>query len=241
MSRYSRQQLVPVIGVEGQEKLRDAKVLVIGAGGLGAPVLLYLAAAGVGTIGVADGDRIEVSNLQRQVLYRTCDAGRKKVDVAIEVLKALNPDVDLRCYPQYVTPRDAGVLVHDYDIVVSASDSFAAKLMINDACVCEAVPCVHGGVSGIDGQIMTTLPGTACYRCAFNFTSRDASAVENFAQTGTLGPAAGVAGTLQAAEVMKYVCGYGTLLTDRILLFDLSESGFHTLPVMKREDCSCCR
>ncbi len=239
MGRYYRQQLVPAIGADGQERLRNAKVLVVGAGGLGSPALLYLAAAGVGTIGIADGDRVDVSNLQRQVLYRTSDAGRKKVDVAGNALRDLNPDVALRCYPEYVTPPGAGALVSEYDIVVSASDSFDAKLMINDACVREAVPCVHAGVSGMDGQIMTTLPGTPCYRCAFHFPVRDDSADDNPAETGTLGAAAGVAGTLQAAEVMKFVCGYGALVTGRLLFFDLSESAFHTLPVMKRENCIC--
>ncbi|MEC9487340.1 MAG: HesA/MoeB/ThiF family protein [Prosthecochloris sp.] len=237
--RYYRHYLIPEIGREGQHRLRASAVLLIGLGGLGSPAALYLAAAGVGTLGLVDGDCVEISNLQRQVIHRTGDIGRSKVDSAAETIRELNPDVALRYYREYATHDLLAGMVQDYDIVISAPDTFDARLMINDCCVAAGVPCVHAGVSGIEGQVMTTLPGTACYRCAF-VPSGDAGLPEAVSPIGTLGVAAALGGTLQAAEVLKYLCGYGELMTDRILLFDLAGTSLYSVPVRKRQECRTC-
>lgn len=237
--RYYRHHLIAEIGREGQEKLRSSRVLIVGLGGLGSPAALYLAAAGVGTIGLVDGDCVDITNLQRQVIHRTSDVGRNKVESAAAAINALNPDIALRCYPEYATEGSLSVMVQEFDIVISAADTFDAKLLVNDCCVRQHVACVHAGVSGMEGQVMTTLPGTACYRCAFGFSSRTLMP-EPAVQTGTLGAAAGMGGTLQAAEVMKYICGYGSLLADRILVFDLSAGSFFSVPVKRNTACSVC-
>ncbi|ASQ91172.1 adenylyltransferase [Prosthecochloris sp. GSB1] len=240
MDRYSRQRLVKEIGAEGQERIRGGSVLIVGLGGLGSPAALYLAASGIGVLGLADGDRVERSNLQRQVIHRSEDEGLRKTDSAARAVRSLNPDVSVRKHEGFLDASTADVLVAAYDIVVSATDSLESKLMLSDACVRTATPCVHAGVSGIEGQVMTFRPGSACYRCAFDPKETPGSATSFRPEPfGTLGVAAGVAGTLQAAEALKYICGFGKLLESRMLLFDIADPGFRTMELRRRPECFC--
>lgn len=238
--RYSRNILLKDVGVAGQEKLFAAKVLVIGAGGLGSPAALYLAAAGVGTIGIADGDRVDLSNLQRQILHTTADVGRPKVDSAAEKIVALNPDVAVRRYPEFLRADTIGAVVRDYDFVIDATDSFAAKFLINDACVLEGIPFSHGGVLRFQGQTMTVLPGRSpCYRCVFSAPPPD-DAVPTGSQAGILGAVAGMLGTIQAAEALKYITGAGRLLTGSLLTFDALDMAFRKVAVKRNPHCAAC-
>ncbi len=240
MDRYSRQRLVREIGEEGQNRIRRASVLVVGLGGLGSPAALYLAAAGIGTLGLADGDRVETSNLQRQVIHRTGDEGVPKTESAKRTVASLNPDVRIRTYPHFLERGTVDAVLARYDIAVSATDTLHSKLMLSDACVRTKTPCVHAGVSGVEGQIMTYVPGSACYRCAFDFDGRSSAGIPGEATPGgTLGVTAGVAGTLQAAEALKFLCGFGSLLRNRLLLFDVSEMDFRTMKLQRRSGCSC--
>ena len=168
IERYSRHILLQDVGVEGQEKINKGKVLVIGAGGLGAPVLLYLAAAGVGTIGIIDGDVVDLSNLQRQVIHFTPDVGKPKVQSAKEKIEQINPDVRVITYHEFFTKDNALDIIRDYDFVVDGTDNFPVKFLINDACVMAGKPFSHGGILRFDGQTLTYLPGHACYRCVFH-------------------------------------------------------------------------
>lgn len=238
--RYSRNILLKDVGVAGQEKLFAAKVLVIGAGGLGSPAALYLAAAGVGTIGIADGDRVDLSNLQRQILHSTADVGRPKVDSAGEKIVALNPDVAVRRYPEFLRDDSIRAIVRDYDFVIDATDSFAAKFLINDACVLESIPFSHGGVLRFQGQTMTVLPGRSpCYRCVFTAPPPD-DAVPTCSQAGILGAVAGMLGTIQAAEALKYITGAGRLLTGSFLTFDALDMAFRKVAVKRNPHCAAC-
>lgn len=167
LQRYSRHILLQEVGAEGQERIRRGRVLVIGVGGLGSPVALYLAAAGVGTIGIADGDTVELSNLQRQVIHFTPDVGRNKVDSAGEKLRKINPHVRINTYHESLTVENILDIVREYDFIVDGTDNFPTKYLINDACVLASKPFTQGGILRFEGQIFTHLPGTACYRCLF--------------------------------------------------------------------------
>lgn len=238
--RYSRNILLKDVGVAGQEKLFAAKVLVIGAGGLGSPAALYLAAAGVGTIGIADGDGVDLSNLQRQILHATADVGRPKVDSAAEKIAALNPDVAVRCHPEFLRADTIRAIIRDYDFVIDGTDSFAAKFLINDACVLEGIPFSHGGVLRFQGQTMTVLPGRSpCYRCVFSAPPPD-DAVPTCSQAGILGAVAGMLGTIQAAEALKYITGAGWLLTGSLLTFDALDMAFRKVAVKRDPHCAAC-
>ena len=240
MDRYSRQRLVREIGEEGQERIRRASVLIVGLGGLGSPAALYLAAAGIGTLGLADGDKVETSNLQRQVIHRTGDEGVPKTESARRTVASLNPDVRIRTYPHFLERGTVDDMLARYDIVVSAIDVLHSKLMLSDACVKTKTPCVHAGVSGVEGQIMTYVPGSACYRCAFDFDGRSTTGIPGeVVPSGTLGVTAGIAGTLQAAEALKFLCGFGSLLRNRMFLFDVSETDFRTMELQRRSECLC--
>lgn len=240
LERYSRHILLQEFGREGQEKISRARVLVIGTGGLGSPVSLYLAAAGVGTIGIVDSDRVELSNLQRQIAHATPDLGRVKVESAGEALRALNPDVLVREVHARFSAANALELIRDYDMVVDGTDNFTAKFLINDACVLGGVPLVHGGVLRFEGQAMTILPGsTTCYRCIFRQPPNPA-AVQVSADVGILGPVAGLLGTVQATEVLKFITGAGQLLTDALFRFDTLTMDFRRIPLRRQEDCPVC-
>jgi molybdopterin/thiamine biosynthesis adenylyltransferase len=239
IERYSRHILLQDVGVEGQEKLLNGKVLVIGAGGLGAPVLLYLAAAGVGTIGVIDGDVVDLSNLQRQVIHATPDVGKPKVQSAKEKINLLNPDVKVVAYHDLFTAANAFDIVKDYDFIVDGTDTFPVKFLINDACVLAGKPFSHGGILRFDGQTMTHLPETACYRCAFH-SPPPPNAVPTCSQAGVLGAIAGMLGTIQAAEALKYLTGVGELLTDRLLSFNAKTMNFRTVKLKRSKNCPLC-
>lgn len=239
LQRYSRHILLQDVGVEGQEKIRSGKVLVVGAGGLGSPVALYLAAAGVGTIGIVDGDVVDLSNLQRQIIHFTPDVGRPKVESAKEKIEQLNPNVKVITHKEFLMADNALDIVKDYDFVVDGTDNFPVKFLINDACVMAGKPFSHGGILRFEGQTFTHLPGTACYRCLFP-APPPANAVPTCSQTGVLGAIAGMLGTIQAAEVLKYLTGVGELLTDRLLSFNARTMNFRTIKTKRHDGCPLC-
>lgn len=240
LERYSRHIILKDVGIEGQMKLLEAKVLVIGAGGLGSPALLYLAAAGIGTIGIADGDLLEMSNLQRQVIHFTDDIDKPKVESAKEKIRRLNPDVNVVTYPEMVSAETILDMIEPYDFVIDGTDNFPAKFLINDACVLLKKPFSHCGILTFYGQTITIVPGeSACYRCLFPKIP-DKDAVPTCSQAGVIGVIAGTMGTLQANEAIKYILGVGDLLTNRLLTFDALETDFRTLTLNKRSDCDIC-
>ncbi len=240
LKRYNRHIVMTSIGAEGQQKILNAKVLVIGAGGLGSAVLLYLAAAGVGNIGVADADVVDLSNLQRQVIHATPDLNKQKVLSAKEKITRLNPDVSVTTHPIFVDSENILDLIKAYDVVVDGTDNFAAKFLINDACIIAGKPFIHAGVLRFDGQMMTVIPGkTACYRCVFT-EPPPPDTVPAGSETGILGAVAGVIGTLQATEVLKYILGQGNLLTNRLMIFDASGMSFREIQIKKRDTCQVC-
>lgn len=239
LERYSRHIILSDIGIEGQDKLLESKVLVIGAGGLGAPVLLYLAAAGVGTIGIVDGDVVDLSNLQRQVIHATKDIGTAKVTSAEETINAINPDVKVITHRTLALARNINDLIQDYDFVIDGTDNFPAKFLINDACVIAGKPYSHGGILRFDGQTMTHTEGHACYRCIFpELPPKDA--VPTCSQAGVLGAIAGTLGTIQATEAVKYLIGKGDLLTDKLLVFNALNMDFRKVGIKKNPNCPVC-
>ncbi len=239
IERYSRHILLQDVGVEGQEKLLGGRVLIVGAGGLGSPVALYLAAAGVGHIGIIDADCVDLSNLQRQVIHTTADIGRPKVESAREKMLAINPDIEVTTYHEYLEADNALDIIRPYDFIVDGTDNFPVKFLINDACVMAGKPFSHGGILRFDGQTFTHLPGTACYRCMFK-EPPPAGAVPTCSQAGVLGAVAGMLGTIQATEVLKYLTGVGELLTDRLLSFNAKSMTFRTTKVRRQTTCPVC-
>jgi adenylyltransferase/sulfurtransferase len=240
LHRYSRHILLKEVGVEGQIRLNQARVLVVGVGGLGSPVALYLAAAGVGTIGIIDNDVVELSNLQRQIIHATPDVGRHKVESATEAMQALNPEVTVVPHKFQLSADNVMATIKEYDFVVDGTDNFSAKFLVNDACVLAGIPFSHGGVLRFVGQTMTILPGeSACYRCIFRQPPPE-DAVSSCSQAGILGAIAGILGTIQATEVLKFVTGTGQLLTDTLLSFDSLTMDFRKIPLSRKEDCPAC-
>ncbi|MCR5270661.1 MAG: HesA/MoeB/ThiF family protein [Prevotella sp.] len=237
--RYNRHLILDGFGLEGQEKLLQAKVLLVGAGGLGSPVALYLAAAGVGTIGVVDGDSVSISNLQRQVLHSTKDINRPKVEVARERIEAMNPDVNVRTYELFLNEANAMNLIEPYDFVIDGTDNFATKYLVNDACVMQGKAFCMGGISRYSGQLMTHVPGSACYRCLFPEPPAKED-VETCAMVGVLGSIAGMLGTVQATECIKYLAGVGQLLTNALLTFDALTMQWQRFDFAQRSDCALC-
>jgi molybdopterin/thiamine biosynthesis adenylyltransferase len=240
IQRYSRNIILEPIGGAGQEKLLASKVLIVGAGGLGSPAALYLAAAGVGTIGVVDGDQVDLTNLQRQVVHHTRDVGRRKVASARSRIKAINPDVTVRTYDIWARASNIREIVRGYDFVIDGSDNFPAKFLINDACYFERIPFSHAGILQFEGQLMTVIPGrTACYRCIFPGPP-PTNAVSPCGQAGVLGVLPGVIGSLQATEAIKYLLGMGELLTDSLLTYCALTMDFRRVPANRRPDCPLC-
>lgn len=237
--RYSRHILLKDVGVEGQEKIRNGKVLVVGAGGLGAPVALYLAAAGVGTIGIVDGDVVDLSNLQRQVIHFTGDVGHPKVESARDKMLAINPNVKVNTIREFLMSDNALDIIKDYDFIVDGTDNFPVKFLINDACVMAGKPFFHGGILRFEGQTFTHLPGTACYRCLFK-SPPPANAVPTCSQAGVLGAIAGMLGTIQAAETLKYLTGVGELLTNKLLTFNAKTMDFRKINTRRQASCAIC-
>jgi molybdopterin-synthase adenylyltransferase len=240
IQRYSRNILLNEIGGAGQEKLLASKVLIVGTGGLGSPAALYLAAAGVGTIGLLDGDQVDLTNLQRQILHRTSDVGRRKVDSAKERIEALNLDVNVRTYDVWARADNFRQIVKGYDFVLDATDNFPAKFLINDACFFDRVPFSHAGILEFEGQLMTVLPGqTACYRCVFPGPP-PANTTLSCGQAGVLGVLPGVIGSLQATEAIKYLLGVGELLTDGLLTYNALTMSFRKVPTERNMECPLC-
>ena len=240
LERYSRHIILQEVGVKGQKKLLNASVLIIGAGGLGAPAALYLAAAGVGTIGIVDADEVDLSNLQRQVIHTTNDVGKAKVKSAAETMEAINPDVTVKTYRTFVDSTNIMDLIKDYDFIIDGTDNFPAKFLINDACVMAGKPFSHAGISRFKGQLMTYVPGEGpCYRCVFkNPPPKDA--VPTCKQAGVIGAMGGVIGSLQAMEAIKYIIGKGELLTGKLLTYDALKMEFHTIKLPKDHHCAVC-
>jgi adenylyltransferase/sulfurtransferase len=240
LERYSRHILLQDVGVEGQEKLCSAKILIIGAGGLGAPAALYLAAAGIGTIGIVDNDRVDLSNLQRQIVHFTRDVNAPKVESAKEKMLAINPDIEVRTYQEYLCANNIRDIIRGYDFIIDGTDNFPTKFLVNDACVMENIPYSHGGILRFDGQTMTVVPGkSACYRCVFR-KPPPPDAVPTCSQAGVLGAIAGMLGTIQAAEALKFVTEVGELLTDTLLTFDAKTMNFRKVKLSKQKDCPVC-
>ena len=232
-ARYARHLVLKDIGEAGQDKLLNSSVLIIGTGGLGSPVAMYLAAAGVGTLGLADADTVDFSNLQRQIIHQTKDVGKKKSESPKETIQKFNPDVKVNTYPFFVDESNLQDIIADYDFVIDATDNFEAKFLINDACVLAEKPFCHGGILRLAGQIMTYVPGRgACYRCMFKDPPPE-GAVPNGKQAGVLGAVAGTIGTLQAVEAIKYLVGCGQLLTGRLLSYDALKMEFRTVALPK--------
>ncbi len=239
IERYSRHIILQDVGVEGQQKILEGKVLIVGAGGLGSPVALYLAAAGVGTIGIIDGDVVDLTNLQRQVIHFTKDVNKAKVLSAKEKIAQLNPDVKVNTYAELLTTDNIFDIIKEYDFVIDGTDNFATKFLVNDACVLTRKPFSHGGILRFEGQTFTYLPGHACYRCVFN-APPPPNAVPTCSQAGVLGSIAGMLGTIQATEALKFFIEKGKLLTDRLLYFNALDMEFRTVIFKHNKNCPIC-
>lgn len=237
-ARFARHLALPEIGLAGQEKLLAARVLLVGVGGLGSAAGWYLAAAGVGHLGVMDGDRVEPSNLQRQILYAAADVGRPKADAAAEKMRALYPALDARPLAFRLTPGNAPALLADYDFVIDATDNLASKFLIADVCHAARKPYAHAGILHYCGQALTVLPGrSACYRCIFEPPPDGEPAGP---PAGPLGVLPGVIGVIQATEAIKYLLGLGRLLTDRLLVYDALAMEFRVVRVRRNPACPLC-
>ena len=240
IERYSRQIILPKLGGKGQEKLLSSRVLIIGAGGLGSPAALYLASAGVGKVGIVDSDKVELNNLQRQIIHSTKNVGKLKVESARERLLAINPDVEVVPHNIRVTSANILGIIKEYDIVVDGSDNFPTRFLVNDACYFAKKKLVHGAILRFDGQVMTILPDEGpCYRCLFP-EPPPPGLVPSCQEAGILGAVAGVIGTIQANEALKYVLGIGDLLAGRLLVFNALDSSFRQVKVPKDPKCPIC-
>ena len=238
--RYARHLALEQVGEPGQERLRAGRVLVIGAGGLGSPAAQYLAAAGVGCLGVADGDRVELSNLQRQVIHGSSDLGRPKVDSARDRMLEINPGVQVECIGEWLTAENIGGILARYDFVIDATDNFEAKFLINDACLAAGVSYSHGGILKFQGQTMTVRPWqSTCYRCIFP-DPPDPEVALSCSRAGVLGVLPGVIGVIQATEAIKFLLGIGELLTSRLLSYDLLTMRFREVALRRNPDCPAC-
>jgi len=240
IERYSRHIILPEVGGEGQRKLLRARVLVVGAGGLGSPVALYLAAAGVGAIGMVDSDTVELSNLQRQVLHTTADLGVSKALSAKATMEAINPDCVVTPHQLRLTAQNVLEVIAGYDLVVDGSDNFPTRYLVNDACVIAGKPLSHAGILRFEGQVTTILPGKGpCYRCLYP-EPPPPGLVPSCQQAGVLGATAGVMGTIQSTEVLKLILGVGEPLVGRLLLYDGLEMAFRIVRVLRQPDCPVC-
>jgi len=239
IERYAHHIVCKDIGGEGQRRLMSAKVLIVGAGGLGSPAALYLAAAGVGTIGIVDDDTVELSNLQRQILHCTGDMGTEKVVSAKAKLSALNPDVTVSTYAQRLTENNVQSIITDYDFIIDGTDNFESKFLINDVCVKFKKPFSHAGVVGFKGQALTYVPGSMCLRCVFA-EEPPPGTIQDCKGSGIVGAATGVVGSIQAAEAVKFIIGSGNLITDRMITVDLLAAQFRSVQLKKCPTCKTC-
>jgi adenylyltransferase/sulfurtransferase len=240
IERYSRHLVIPEVGIEGQQKLKSAKVLIIGAGGLGSPLGMYLAAAGVGTLGIIDFDTVSYSNLQRQVIFSTNDVGHPKAELAKNRLLEINPNVTVNAYDTKLTRVNALELFRDYDIIADGSDNFAAKYLVNDACVMLGKPFVSGSILRFEGQVsFFDSKSGPCYRCLFPEPPAAGDA-PSCSEAGVLGVLPGIIGSVQANEVIKYIIGRGSLLSGRLLMLDALEMKFTEVRFKKDPACPVC-
>ncbi|MEX0429900.1 HesA/MoeB/ThiF family protein [Spiribacter insolitus] len=237
--RYSRQIMVPGLDLAGQEQLLASRALIIGLGGLGSPVALYLAAAGLGHLVLADFDRVELTNLQRQILHGTDDLGRLKTASARDRIAALNPEVHVDTLAERITADHLAAVVRDVDIVIDGSDNFATRFAVNAACVAVGRPLVSGAVIGMDGQVAVFRPdqGGPCYRCVYADTGEEA---QSCSETGVLGPLTGVIGSLQAVEAVKVLTGLGEPLAGRLLVVDALTQQWRRLNLRRDPQCPVC-
>ena len=240
LTRYSRHFLLPEVGEEGQAKLLDARVLMVGAGGLGSPSAYYLAAAGVGTIGIIDHDVVDLSNLQRQILHTNDRIGEPKTESARKTLQGLNPDVNVIPIPERLTSENIMGIIEDYDIVVDGCDNFATRYLVNDACVMTGKPNVHGSIFQFEGQVTVFYPGKGpCYRCLYPEPPPPGMA-PSCAEAGVLGVLPGLIGTIQAVETIKLILGKGDSLVGRLLHFNTLTMEINTLRLREDPDCPMC-
>jgi molybdopterin/thiamine biosynthesis adenylyltransferase len=245
LERYSRHILLKEVGIKGQKKLSEGKVLIIGAGGLGAPAAMYLAAAGVGMIGIADADVVDLSNLQRQIIHATADVGKAKVESAKETMNAMNSDVTVVPYHDWVNANNIKDIINDkdYDFILDATDNFPIKFLINDACVMLKKSFSHAGIIRFQGQLLTYIPDAEkkcpCYRCMFR-APPPPDAVPTCRQAGVLGVMGGVIGALQATEALKYFLGIGGLLTGYLLSYNALTMEFRKVPFGHNDNCPVC-
>lgn len=238
--RYSRHERIAEIGVAGQTRIGNSRVLVVGAGGLGSPVLLYLAAAGVGTIGIVDSDRVDLSNLQRQIIHTEARVGERKTLSAHVQLAALNSDVDLQIFDTLIDASNAAEIIDNFDLVIDGSDNFPTRYLLNDACVLAGKPYVWGSILRFDGQLSVFgVPGGPCYRCVFPEPPEPGS-VPSCADAGVLGAICGVVGSLQATEALKIITGVGDIASGRLLIYDALSARISELPVQRNPHCPTC-
>ena len=242
LERYSRHIILKEVGVKGQKRLLQSRVLIIGTGGLGAPAAMFLAAAGVGTIGLVDFDGVELSNLQRQIIHLTKDVGKPKVISGRETIGEMNPDVEVVPYQEWVSSGNIQDIIRDrdYDFIIDGTDNFPAKFLINDACVLSGKPFSHAGIIRFQGQTMTYVPGQGpCYRCIFK-NPPPADSVPTCKQAGVLGVMGGIIGTIQATEAIKYILGLGVLLTGTLLTYDALKMEFRRVKLPHNKKCQVC-
>jgi adenylyltransferase/sulfurtransferase len=241
VQRYSRHIILPNVGGAGQRKLLDASVLIIGAGGLGSPIALYLAAAGVGTIGIVDFDAVDVSNLQRQILHTNADVGRSKVESALEHLRAINPTIEVVGHDQLLFSTNVFDVMEPYDVIVDGTDNFPVRYLVNDATQFLGKPLVYGSIYQFEGQATVFMPGkeTPCYRCLFP-TPPPPGTVPSCAEGGVFGVLPGVVGSIQATEAIKLITGEGETLEGRLLLYDALDMSFQEVKIRWDADCPVC-
>ena len=237
--RYSRHLVLPEVGAAGQRKLLQSNVLLVGVGGLGSPAALYLAAAGVGTLGVVDFDEVDLSNLQRQIAHHVHDLGRPKVDSAAEAIADINPDVQVVRHRGALSAENALGIIAGYDVAVSACDNFPTRYLLNDACVLTGRPLVEASVFRFEAQATVFVPGQGCYRCLYPEPPPPGT-VPSSAETGLLGVLPGIVGTIQALETIKLLLGIGTSLVGRLLVFDALTTEFRTLRIRRNPSCPLC-
>ncbi len=241
LTRYKGHISLCEIDLEGQRHIAGSSVLIVGAGGLGSPVAIYLAAAGVGRIGILDADTVGLSNLQRQIAHTTADLGRPKAISAAEKMRALNPDISVEPLTEMLTEENAAEIIGGYDITIDCTDNLPTRLLINDCCVSLGRSFVFGAVSRMSGQLFTHVAGSACYRCIFDPAATDPDAELPCAITGIMNSVVGVIGSLQATEALKLIVGTGDALTNRILTFDALTMEFNSFAVKPVENCPCQR
>lgn len=238
--RYSRQMLLPEVGGAGQKRIAEGRVAIVGAGGLGSPAALYLAAAGVGRLTIVDSDEVDLSNLQRQILHAATDVGRPKAESARDRMLAINPQVRVQAVRARLSESNARAILAGHQVVLEGSDNFETKFTVNDACVALGIPVIHGGVLRFTGQVFTTIPGkSACYRCVFE-APPPPDAIPSCAVAGVIGPVPGVIGCFQAGEALKVLLGCGKPLAGRILEVDILEGSVRSIGVRPRRGCAAC-